>query len=160
MDKKIKYYNLPLNIASFIQHKNADEQLDDDSYVRKSSIDKIDLDQSIRLNLRLILRTRLKSCRFDPEFGYLGWSKDFENITNESNWEKLIKEDFKQKIIEYERRLVDIRVNISLKKNTGKSTSRSHQFMVKVDAKFKFTSNSFEFEELMYFSPIRISFKY
>ncbi len=160
MDKAIKYYRLPLNLASFIQQKNADEQLEDATYGAKKVSDKIGIEDSIKLNLQLILRTRLKSCRFDPEFGYLGWSKDFENVTSESNWEKIVKEDFKQKVIEYERRLVDLRIAIDLKKNmNSKSSISNHQFWVKVEAKLKLTSKPFYFEELMYFSPIRISSK-
>lgn len=159
MAKAPKYYRVPLNIASFIQEKNVDSQVEDGNYVEKEWSEKISLEESIKMNLQLILRTKLKTCRFDPEFGYLGWSKDFENITADENWDKDVKDDFKQRIIEYERRLVDLRVNIEFKKNNSKASLLNHQFTVRVEAKLKFTAEPFSFEEKMYFSPIRISIK-
>lgn len=161
MDKRLHYYNLPLNIASFIQHKEADKQLEDNEYKPIEKKAKVSLEESIKLNIQLLLRTKLKDCRFDPEFGYVGWSKDFENITNESNWEKLIKEDFIQKVREYERRLVDVKVVIDLKKtSSNKQLTLNHQFVVRIEAKLKNTAERFEFEEIMYFSPIRVSSKF
>jgi hypothetical protein len=153
----MKYYGLPLKIASFIQQESPDKQVEDDGYRDPKSNENINVVESIKLNLQLLLRTKLKSCRFDPELGYLGWSKDFENITNESKWEKDVKEDFRQKVIEYERRLIDVRIVIDLKRNNNKSSIQNHQFLVKVEAKLRLTSDPFLFEELMFFSPIRIS---
>ncbi len=161
MEKRLQYYNLPLNIASFIQQKEADKLLEDNDYKPTEKRSKVSLEESIKLNIQLLLRTKLKDCRFDPEFGYIGWNKDFENITNESNWEKHIKEDFIQKVKEYERRLIDIKVVIDLKKTSSNvQLTLNHQFLVRIEAKLKNTAERFEFEEIMYFSPIRVSSKF
>ncbi len=161
MEKKLPFYNLPLSIASFVQQKTAAMQLEEADEKINEKTTKITLEESIKLNIQLLLRTRLKDCRFDTAFGYVGWSKDFENVSNESNWEKTIKEDFILKIREYERRLTDVKLNIDLKKTSNnKLLNLNHQFAVKIEAKLKNTAEPFFFEEIMYFSPIRISSKF
>lgn len=155
----MKYYKLPLNIASFIQKDSPDKQVDDEPVGQNRVVDVL---ESIRLNIQLILRTRLKSCRFDTQYGYIGWSKDFENIDQDRDnkkkkWEDEVTADLEAKIIAYEKRLINVRVRINLRKGNSKSSLQNHQFFVKVEAKLKETKDTFAFEEFMYFSPIRIS---
>ncbi len=96
------YYKLPLRLGRVIH--NEEEQLD-----------RCTLIESIDQHLELLITTCPGEHSFDRMYGTQIWDLDFERVLSKSKWEEQFASYILEAVEKYEKRLMDIRVQVKVK---------------------------------------------
>lgn len=85
-----------------------------DNVVRKGTLEKCSLKQSISHHLHLLLTTSLGELSSNDEFGCKIWDSDFDNITNRSKLKDELIQALADTIKAYEPRLNRVRAEVNI----------------------------------------------
>jgi len=92
-----KLYQMPLAFGTLMQ--------------RSKELPAVNLGTSIAQNIFLIVSTKYKEHRFDPEYGCEIWERDFETITSPMTWQEQINRSIRKCLARYEPRLENVAVD-------------------------------------------------
>jgi len=119
-----EFYSLPLELNGIPQ---------------KKELARCSLKQSVADNLHLILTSTFNSLSSDSNFGSSIWDADFDNISNPNKQKEAIIHSVQQVIRQYEKRMVNTRVEIKL--NQEESSAGNGQLRVKKKMQIVITGN-------------------
>jgi phage baseplate assembly protein W len=142
------FYKLPIRFDSIFDEKGGDMPM-------CSEIESIDQ------HIELLLTTCPGEHKFDKNFGCRIWDMDFERVVSRKQWE----DDFKAYVLEstqnYEPRLKNISVNISIKDVTRQdytlqTTAIKKEVLVYINAYLVSSGEPCSFHFLLYLGPLSI----
>jgi len=128
----------------------------------------VELHESIRQNILLMLISRWGSLRVDPAFGCAFWEHDFESSTQLENKRHMLEASINQMIIDREPRLDPAKLKVSFKVYNSPlpSVKRKRMLSLKkriemvVEGRMLETNKTFRPPPyLLYFSPVAIEHK-
>jgi hypothetical protein len=135
------YYNIPQFFANF---------------QKKSPVSMADLETSVKQHLNLLIMTRIRSYRFDENYGTIIWERDFESTiyTSSGEWCEAIKMQLYETIRTFEHRVVvepnDVRVEDQRIENRSEKC-----IQITVNGWLKdYQKSEFKVEFLMNVSPL------
>ena len=118
-----------------------------------------DLGRSISNNIELIIFTRKGEHRFNADYGCEIWDLDFELIVSEMQWEERFRKSLLRSIRTYERRIVQVYVNVQISEveqflPQRKVTEIKKKVLITIDAKMRETGERYYFGTSLYLSPL------
>lgn len=138
-----KYYTLPLNTGKL---------------VRRKIHAKCTLIQSISHYIHLVNTSHFGECAFDESFGCSIWLVDFDNLKSTNRLKDFIQESLYESLMNHERRLQALRVNVRIKQEelspTGGSNSIKKRIDIRIKGKVKKTNEDFFYVEYFYIGPL------
>jgi hypothetical protein len=143
---QVKYLSLPLRLDQLILKRKdqVDEELSDgqgfnreaqdekDKKYRKD-LDECSLYQSIWQHLNLLLTTSFGEFPADVSFGCDIWDFDFDNITSAHKVKEAIRLSLLQSIIQKEKRLGNVRVELTIVQEELSGTASMRNIKKKID---------------------------
>lgn len=106
--KEKNYYKISTSFLDLIQQKDAQ---------------KVNLEQSVKQHIKLIVTTRLKSLRYDESYGSNIWERDFESniYLSKSKARNEIQEYLQLSIGKYEQRIQNESIKVTILLETQNS---------------------------------------
>src|ERR1700729_2811448 len=97
---QLEFYSLPIMFEGLIS---------------KKELHKCSLQQSVYQHLHLLITTGFGGFPADESFGCGIWDHDFDNVTSAHKLKEMFKQSLQQSILENEKRLTNVRVEIILR---------------------------------------------
>lgn len=140
-----KLYQMPLAFGALMQ--------------RGKELTSVNLGSSIAQNIFLIVSTKYKEHRFDPEYGCEIWERDFETITTPLVWQEDVNRSILKCISRYEPRLEGVAVNTEIQEEeyvhpTTRVRSVKKRVTANVRGTIKSTGEMFSCSPKLFISPI------
>lgn len=134
----------PFRFSNILSHQN---------------LDKASLGQSIAKNIELIIFTRKGEHRFNPNFGCEIWDLDFELMVSEGLWEEMLRKSLTNSIAEYEKRIVNVEVDVKITEvekffSVRKVAEIKKKVNVYVEGRMRYTNERFSFSKSLFLSPL------
>ncbi len=130
--------------------------------------DQVDLHESVRQNLLLMLISYWGSLRADPTFGCAFWEYDFESSTQLENKRHQLEESIRRMIVAREPRLDPTRLNVRFRVFNSPLPSYRGRRMLSLKKRIEMTVEGNLLETntpfspspfQLYFSPVAIEYK-
>ncbi|PZF73600.1 GPW/gp25 family protein [Taibaiella soli] len=141
-----RHLKLPINVSNFLAGEDAPK-------CRQGA-------ESIAQHIQLLLTTRPGEHRFDPDYGCSIWDIDFELIVSEGTWKEKFRLAVLDAILNYERRIEQIYVEVSLSAverfGLRKRPEVRRKAIVFIKAQLVETSEQFSFKTELYLSPLTV----
>ncbi|WP_460979024.1 GPW/gp25 family protein [Spirosoma knui] len=128
--------------------------------MRRQPIPKVATLDAIRQHINLLLTTKLRECRYDPEMGCAVWDQDYANITNPTLWKSEAETAFVRLISQYEKRIRYTRVSLEVDEpveqdRDGRVLRLRKRLTIRVSGTLIETGESMpDMEFVIYFSPV------
>ncbi|AQG80533.1 GPW/gp25 family protein [Spirosoma montaniterrae] len=128
--------------------------------MRRQPLPKVPVIDAIRQHINLLLMTKRRECRYDPELGCTVWEQDFANISNPTAWKSETEIRLTQLIGQYEKRLRNTRVSLTVDEpleqdRDGNTLRLRKRLSIRVGGTLIETEESLpEQEFVIYFSPV------
>lgn len=137
-----QYYTLPLRLDEILQKKTHAQ---------------CSLQESLAQNLFLLLTTHFRESRFDVSYGCSVWEDDFSVIST-NRWKDEIMKSVSATIIEYEKRLANVRVRVEMDDHEFALNQQNRRIKrrlgIWIDGMMTQTNEKFEFYKAFYISPL------
>lgn len=142
-----KLYQMPLAFGTLMQ--------------RGKELPSVNLGTSIAQNIFLIVSTKYKEHRFDPEYGCEIWERDFETITSPLVWQEEINRSILKCLARYEPRLENVTVDTQIEEQehvhpTTRIRSVKKRVTANVRGVIKSTGEAFFCSPKLFISPISL----
>ena len=136
------YYRLPLDLAAIVE---------------RQQLPRCSVQESIAQHLYLLLTTQFGEARFEPAFGCQVWEQDFEAMMT-MHWKDCVQDSIEEAIRNYEPRLVQARVEISLSDFELKNVNQRirKRLEVRVTAALHRTDEPFVFQASLFVAPLSV----
>ena len=117
--------------------------------------------ESIAQNIMLLITTKKRENRYDPDYGNAVWDLEFENGVTTVEWEKVFIESLKEQIAKYEPRIKNPKIEIHIEYvehsyNTKRFTEMKKRAKIAVNAQLSDTGELFSFATELFLSPMSI----
>lgn len=117
--------------------------------------------ESIAQNLMLLITTKKRENRYDPDYGNDVWDIEFDNAVTTVMWENIFVESFRQQIQKYEPRLTQARVDAHIEfvehsYESRKFTEIKKKAKIGVNARLVESGEQFRFVTELFLSPMSI----
>ncbi|RQO29737.1 hypothetical protein DBR32_14215 [Taibaiella sp. KBW10] len=117
--------------------------------------------ESIAQNLMLLVTTKKRENRYDPDYGNAVWDIEFDNAITTVMWEHIFVESLKQQIQLYEPRIINPRIEAHIEYvehsyDTRKFTEIKKRVKIGVNARIQESGEQFSFATELFLSPMSI----
>jgi phage baseplate assembly protein W len=127
----------------------------------KIDVPRITVNNSIHNMIHLIATTAYGEMRHNPFFGCDIWKFDFENIYNLPSFKEELKKSLRNSILENERRLVDINIDLYVEQVEMPDTVRNKRIKIRilfiVKGVIEKTNELFTHQDKFYIGPLSYS---
>lgn len=123
---------------------------------RQMPLKRCPLYESVAGMMRLITTTHFGENKEDESFGNELWDWDFENIDNIQAFKERLAESLEKAIIQHERRLGSIRVNIGFDQvlTTVYSRRVKQRIQISIEGTLRKTNEPFTHHEVFFMGPL------
>jgi phage baseplate assembly protein W len=137
-------YNKPLRLRGIFEQKD---------------LQGADSGKSISQHIELIIFTRYGEHRYNSDFGCEIWDLDFELIISETTWEEKFRHSLLKSIVNYEKRLYDIEVDIQMTEvektlSVNNITEIKKKVDITIRGRLQLTGEKYYFKTALYLSPL------
>ena len=127
----------------------------------RSKLKTCSMAESIAQNLMLLITSRKRENRFDPDYGNDVWEVEFDNAITTVMWETLFTESLKRQINEYEPRITQpkIEVRIQYVQHTYSTKTFSEikrKAKIAINGKLIDTGEQYSFATELFIGPMSI----
>jgi len=132
------YYQVPFDFGKFFE---------------KKELPKLNLQESISQFISVLITSYFKEYTFDENFGSEIWETDFDLLTNPNVLKERIKDSLQEKVVAYENRLSNVKVQLHLGEDLSQRVEkvRLKKYLtivvkakiIKTDEPYHFTGNYF-----------------
>lgn len=125
--------------------------------VQKQDHDRCTLAESVSQHIHLMITSRLYENKHDSRFGNELWENDFSNLTKNNAVKEKIKQSLLGNILQYEKRLEKIRVDLSVSQedvNLNLNHRMKERIVIEVTGLLKPTGDPFIHHEYFYVAPL------
>src|SRR5690606_5273713 len=140
---KQQFYCLPFSFAGIMQKKDHPT---------------CSLQQSVAQHLHLIITTSFGELPWDENFGCSIWEHDFDNITSAHKIKELIKESLQSSIEHYEKRLVNVRIDLLIGQeelpNSIHGARVKKKISITISGLLQSTNEKFIYEDSFFTGPL------
>ena len=139
---KQNFYKLPFDFKSFFEHND---------------FARISIKESVAQHVSMLITTAYKEYKHDYEFGSEIWESDFDLLSNVNELKERIKKSLSEKIKNYEKRLSNISVNVTIGETyifNIDQTRLKKQLVIRITGKLKKTDEAFDFNGSYYIAPL------
>jgi len=117
--------------------------------------------ESIAQNLMLLIITKKGEDRFDPDYGNAVWDIEFESAVTTVEWETVFVKSLKEQIEQYEPRIIDPKVSVSIEYvehsyDTRHLVEIKKRAKIAINAKLVETGELFKFSTELFLSPMSV----
>jgi phage baseplate assembly protein W len=141
-----EYLNIPVDFGGLI---------------KKAELKRIDITQSIRKMIHLILTTSYGEARFDPMFGCEIWAHDFETIYNPHSFKEDLKKSLQNTIKRNEKRLSNVTIDLQIEQLEVGSKIKNKRIKTRValtvNGSIEKTNDVFSHKEVFFIGPLSYS---
>jgi len=125
------------------------------------SMETCSMPESIAHNIMLLITTKKKENRFDPDYGNAVWDLEFENGVTTSEWEKVFIKSLKEEIAKYEPRIKNPKIDAHIEYvehsyNTKQFSEMKKRAKIAINAKLTDTNETYSFTTEIFLSPMSI----
>lgn len=117
--------------------------------------------ESIAQNLMLLITSRRRENRFNPDYGNDVWEFEFDNAITLAKWEALFIESLKRQIKAYEPRITQPKIEVHMQQvehtySTRKFSEIKKRAKIAINAKLIDTGEPYRFATELYIGPMSI----
>ncbi len=135
------FYSIPIHVKDILSKQRREQYT-------------CSLDTSIGQNINLIISTKFQEFRFDPDYGCSVWEVDFVVPSNINLWKEEIKAALEKAILQYDKRIEQIREFSITVEEDPRHRKRNNQILhIRIQGSVKGTSEEFEYRDTLFFSP-------
>jgi len=129
-----------------------------DKLMRGELLKRSSLEESVAQNLHLIITSHLGENLYDEFFGCAIWSYDFDNTITDTRLKDNIKESLISALVNQERRLSGLKVNVTISQAEINSLTTSKRIKKRADieivAQLISTGEEFRYFEYFFLGPL------
>lgn len=130
----------------------------DFSTALKGQMERCSYEESIAQHIMMLIVTHYGEMEGKNDYGSVIWDLEYNQVVINNDWEEKVRKSLEKTITNYERRLRDIRVQVTLTEVEEEIRNKypNARRRVKISVKGFMTSNgkSFHFSTYLYISPI------
>ncbi len=117
--------------------------------------------ESIAQHLMLLITTKKKENRYDPDYGNAVWDIEFDNAVTTVVWETTFVESLRKLIEKYESRIVYPKIDVHIEYvehsyDTKRFSEIKKKAKIAINAKLSETGELFSFSTELFLSPMSI----